>query len=145
MSENSVSTAHRAALAVTAGVMASAGVIHLLYGPEHMMEWMGFGLAFYAMGIAQIAGAAVLLAGVRSGAARSVAIWGNLAIVAVWVVSRTVGLPVGPEPWHREALGAADILCTVAEVWIALVVTVLVPRPEPAAVPAVELEPAFSA
>jgi hypothetical protein len=147
----------RGALAVTAGVLASAGVVHLQYAPEHMMEWAGFGLAFYAMGIAQLAGAAAVLAGIRSNAARSAAIWGNLAIALVWLLSRTVGLPVGPEPWHHEALGAADMLCTVAEVWVALVMTALVPRYAPAAEPGpqveagveagvdVEIQPAFSA
>jgi len=143
----------RGALAVAAGVLASAGAVHLQYAPEHMMEWAGFGLAFYVMGIAQLAGAVSLLAGVRSNAARSLAIWGNVAIALVWLLSRIVGLPIGPEPWHREALGAADVLCTVAEVWVALVVAALVGRAEVAPAPAVqvdaevaiELEPAFSA
>lgn len=142
-------SARGAALAVTAGVMASAGVVHLRYGPEHMMEWVGFGLAFYAMGIAQIAGAAVLLAARRNRFVRSVAVWGNVAIALVWLLSRTVGLPIGPEPWHPEALGAADLLCTVAEVWVAVVVLALVPTTRTVAAPAPaatgELEPAFSA
>jgi len=40
----------------------------------------------------------------------------NGAMVAVWAVSRTTGLPVGPDPWMPEALGALDLLATGLEI-----------------------------
>ena len=41
---------------------------------------------------------------------------GNLAIASVWLVSRTVGLPLGPEAWEPEAIHVADIVATLDEV-----------------------------
>jgi hypothetical protein len=72
----------------------SAG-IHLWVAPEHLREWWLYGAFFLTAAAAQSllawlvlrrATVLVLLAG----------IWGNLAIVATYVVSRTVGLPLTP-------------------------------------------------
>ncbi len=41
---------------------------------------------------------------------------GNLAIVVVWVASRTTGVPVGPDPWTPEAVGVADAVATILEI-----------------------------
>jgi signal transduction histidine kinase len=54
---------------------------------------------------------------------RALLVWGavgNGLIVLLWVVTRTVGLPIGPEPWQPETTGALDVLATVLE--LALVV-----------------------
>jgi hypothetical protein len=45
-------------------------------------------------------------------------IWGagaNAAIAAIWVTSRTVGLPIGPQPWVAEPVGVVDAIAVVAE------------------------------
>ena len=36
----------------------------------------------------------------------------NAAVVAVWIVSRTTGLPVGPSPGTPEPFGGADLAAT---------------------------------
>ena len=41
---------------------------------------------------------------------------GSAAIVFVWLVTRTSGLPFGPNPWVPEAAGAADVISTLDEV-----------------------------
>ncbi|HEX8927520.1 MAG TPA: ATP-binding protein, partial [Actinomycetota bacterium] len=49
---------------------------------------------------------------------RALLVWGavgNGLIVLLWVVSRTVGLPVGPQPWQPETTGAFDVLATALE------------------------------
>lgn len=46
----------------------------------------------------------------------------NLAIVAVWAASRTVGLPLGPRPWTREEIGVADGIATWSEIFIVFLV-----------------------
>jgi hypothetical protein len=58
---------------------------------------------------------AVLARGASRRALRVAAIV-NAAIVALWVLSRTSGLPIGPEPGSPEAAGALDLLATLYEV-----------------------------
>ena len=51
--------------------------------------------------------------------------WGNLAIVALWLTSRLVGLPFGPDRWQPEAIGPKDLLASYDEVAVALLVATL--------------------
>jgi hypothetical protein len=46
----------------------------------------------------------------------------SLLVAAVWLISRTTGLPVGPEPWRPEAVGAVDAIATADELALALLV-----------------------
>ncbi len=50
---------------------------------------------------------------------------GNLAIAAVWLLSRTTGLPFGPDAWEAEAVGAKDLLATYDEFGVAVLVALL--------------------
>jgi hypothetical protein len=84
---------------------------------EHMHEAQLFGAFFLASGIAQL-GWAVLASGTISRRAVLAACIGNAAIVALWVVSRTSGLPIGPEPGTPEAVGFADVVATAYEALI---------------------------
>jgi hypothetical protein len=98
---------------------AGAGVIHLAVVPEHLEEWFAAGVFFIALGAFQIAWAPVvafrperwiLLAGAVV----------NAGVVALWAVSRTTGLPVGPEAGEPEAIGLADGLATTLEALIVM-------------------------
>ena len=53
---------------------------------------------------------------------------GNGTIIALWTVTRTVGLPVGPEPWQPEAIAALDVLSTLCEVALVFGATILLAR-----------------
>jgi hypothetical protein len=92
-----------------------AGLVHLAVVHEHFEEWWVFGAFFAAVGIAQIGWALGALARDRAPLLRVVGA-ANLALVALWAVTRTVGIPIGPEPWTPEAAGRADVLCVVLEV-----------------------------
>jgi hypothetical protein len=98
---------------------AGAGIIHLSLVSEHMHEARAFGVFFLASGIAQLVWA-VLASGALNRRALLIACVGNAAIVALWVVSRTSGLPIGPEPWVPEAVGFPDIVATTYEVLIVI-------------------------
>jgi hypothetical protein len=52
----------------------------------------------------------------------------NSAVIAVWIVSRTIGLPIGPHPWQPEAIGLLDLFATGFEVAL---VGVLLPTVAP--------------
>lgn len=95
----------------------SAAAIHFAVTGSHAQEHVAFGLFFLAVGWAQ-----ALWAGAIAIAPRRwvfvAGIAGNAAIVALWAASRTVGVPLGPEPWTPEAVGTADLVSTVLEIGI---------------------------
>lgn len=95
---------------------AGAGVIHFAVATPHVREWWGFGVFFVVSGWAQLAWSAV--APRRSDPRLSlwVGLTGNLVVVAVWAVSRTRGLPFGPEPDQAESIGAPDLVATALEI-----------------------------
>ena len=43
---------------------------------------------------------------------------GNLVVAEIWLVSRTIGIPFGPESGVAEAASFSDVLCTILEVGI---------------------------
>ena len=55
----------------------------------------------------------------------------SLAVVAVWLVSRTVGLPIGPWAGEPEAIGFIDLMASVDELAITAIVAALVSAPPP--------------
>src|SRR5262245_11408925 len=77
--------------------LVAAGIHFALIG-DPFDEHVAFGLFFAVVALAQAlwAVAIVISADRRLIVAGLV---GNVAIIAVWVASRTTGLPIGPEPW----------------------------------------------
>ena len=112
-----------------------AGAIHLALGPAHMAEWSVLGYGFFASGVLQLLLGAALL---RSESRRLLVAGalGSLAFVGVWAVSRTTGLPVGPEAGLAETTGLADQLCVGLETVVALGALVLLRRPSAGRAPA---------
>jgi len=96
-----------------------AGLVHLAVVQEHLAEWWVYGVFFAVTGAAQILWGLGALARDRVPFLRLVAA-GNIALVALWATTRTVGIPIGPEPWTTEAVGRADVLCVVLELATAL-------------------------
>jgi FtsP/CotA-like multicopper oxidase with cupredoxin domain len=91
-----------------------AGAIHLAVMPEHLEEYLPFGLFFLVVAAAQIVAAPLLLVRPSRRLAVGVAV-GSLALVALWLISRTAGLPVGHEPWRPEEVGVPDVACVLLE------------------------------
>jgi hypothetical protein len=109
-----------------ASASAGAAAIHFAVIADHFDEWWGFGLFFVSSGVAQLVWALVI---VPSPSRRViwVGVVGNAAIVVLWIVTRTVGTLVGPEPDVREPIAVADSVATALEVaivgagaWLAL-------------------------
>jgi len=89
--------------------------------PSHMEESAIYGAFFLATGAFQIAWS-IGLATSLSNRLLIAGLLVNPGIVGVWVASRTVGLPLGPRPWTREAIGLADGVATWSEVFIVFLV-----------------------
>lgn len=103
---------------------AGAAVIHFVVIPGHWDEYWGQGLFFITAAIAQLLWALwVVVAPSRliylAGAA------GNATIVAMWIVTRTAGIPAGPGAGEPEAVGFADTLATAFEVVLVIGALVL--------------------
>jgi len=91
-----------------------AGVIHAAVVPEHLAEQWAFGAFFILAAVFQIAWAIVLV--LRPTAiVITTGVLANGAIIAVWALSRTIGLPIGPEAWMPEPVSTVDVTATSAE------------------------------
>src|SRR5262245_26076297 len=77
---------------IAAALSLVAAGIHLWVMPEHFAEWWGYGVFFLVAAAAQALFAAALLRA-PSLALLRLGIIGNLAIIALWTVTRTVGIP----------------------------------------------------
>jgi hypothetical protein len=103
-------------LAIVAATLSlAAAAIHLAVLEEHALLDVLFGVFFLGVGGAQLAWAAAYLAWPSRGLALA-GIGGNLLVIATWIVSRTIGLPIGPTPWLPEPAALLDLLATALEV-----------------------------
>ncbi len=91
-----------------------AGLIHLAFVREHLHEYVPFGLFFLASGLFQIVWA-VMVFSPRSRAFFAIGLVANAGTAILWAISRTAGLPIGPEHWTPEAVGVPDVACTILE------------------------------
>jgi hypothetical protein len=109
-----------------------AGLVHLAVVREHFSEYWLFGVFFTVLGLAQIAWALGAFARPTVPLPQLTGVV-TFGVLVLWVVARTTGLPIGPEPWTAEAFGRADVLCAVLEIALLaclLVATREVRRPE---------------
>jgi len=109
-----------------AALSIGAGVIHAAVVPEHLDEWWFFGAFFIITAVFQLAWAAVVVLRPSAIVYTNGALV-NGAIIAVWVLSRTVGLPIGPEAWMPEPVSTLDVTATLME--LLLVVSVVLTGP----------------
>ena len=100
-----------------ASAAAGAAAIHYAVVAEHFDEWWGFGLFFVSSAVAQLVWAVVVVAS-RSRLLIWFGVVGNGAIVGLWIVTRTFGTPLGPEPTTPEPIALADSVATAFEVAI---------------------------
>jgi hypothetical protein len=112
------------ALAVTS--LAAAG-IHFAVMGEHFQEYVVFGVFFSLVAWFQALWAlGIVVAPTRRTLA--VGLMANAAIACVWLVSRTAGVPIGPEPGVAEPAALLDVLSTVLELLIVVVCAALLLR-----------------
>lgn len=117
--------AARSALAVAA---AGAGAIHLSSAGAHLAEWAPLGYSFAAAAALQVVWGAALVRR-ESRALLLAGALGMAAVLGVWLLSRTAGLPVGPDAGVASPVGIADGLCVALEVPVLLGALVLLRRP----------------
>jgi hypothetical protein len=86
--------------------------------PEHFEEWWGYGAFFLVAAAAQALYVPLLLR--RPGPTMLLlGIGGNLAITLLYLLTRTVGIPLfGPHAGEVEGVGFADLCATTSELGI---------------------------
>ena len=105
--------ARRVVIAALAVCSLAAAAIHFAVFQEHFEEYWLYGVFFATVAWCQAIWAAwvVYRPSPRLLLAGNV---GNALIIAVWIVSRTVGIGIGPQV-GPEAISAADTLCALLE------------------------------
>lgn len=96
-----------------------AAAIHFAVSPDHFGEWVPYGIAFACLAWFQLLWAATYLVG-RAWPWAAAAVVVNAGAVIVWVWSRTIGLPIGPDPGSPEPVGFADALSSAFEALLVL-------------------------
>jgi hypothetical protein len=99
---------------VLAAATLVAAVVHAIVAPEHFGESALYGTFFLATTVAGLAYAVVVLAK---------PVWpvliagvvANIAIVALWLFTRLIEVPVGPGAGEKEAFGVLDVVASSAE------------------------------
>jgi hypothetical protein len=110
---------------VLAALAIAAAAIHTAVIREHVEEFWLYGAFFVVVAALQFLwGVAVLTR--RSRRTLVAGGIGSAAIALAWIVSRTVGIPIGPGGGGREPVGALDLVSTGFEVAVVVGVLVLV-------------------
>jgi hypothetical protein len=101
--------------AFAAALSLAAAWVHLAYLGSHLRQWWAYGAFFLATGAGQALFAPLVLRRPRGWVAAT-GIGGNVAIIAMYVLTRTAGPPVGPHAHVPEQAGAVDLAATATEV-----------------------------
>lgn len=115
-------------LAAVVALSAGAGAVHLAVANHHFEEWWVSGVFFVVVATAQLVFAGLLLLPATRPVLAVLGIVGNLAVVATYVLSRTIGVPVGWHAWTPEKVGVVDFGTTGAEVALIVCLLPYVPR-----------------
>lgn len=120
------------------GLSVLGGLAHAAAGPEHFAEWWGYGLFFLAAALAQaVYGLLLLTRGIEArggwAAWRRRVYWagiaGNAFLVLFWLLTRTVGVPLGPESGEVAPVGWLDLSAKAIELATVAVLASLLARP----------------
>ena len=115
-------------LYVAAALSLVAALAHLWVMPTHLKEWWGSGTFLLVAALAQTLYVPLLLRR-PSRTVLLLGVGGNLAIILLYVLTRTVGVPLfGPESGEVEEVGFVDVCATTSEVGIAVALGALLLR-----------------
>jgi hypothetical protein len=115
--------AARAAAVLSLG----AAWIHFAFVESHWRDWWAYGAFFLACGVGQALFVPAILRWPRTGVVLT-GIAGNLAIIGMYVMSRTKGIPMGPHARVVEKATAIDLACTGLEIVLVGVLVVMLGR-----------------
>jgi hypothetical protein len=113
-----------AASVVVALLSIGAAIVHFAVIAQHFDEWWLTGIFFLSIALFQLAWGLLVL--IQPSALLYVAgAIANALIIVTWIISRTTGVPVGPEAGEAEAVSFPDALATAFEVVLIVVLVAL--------------------
>lgn len=155
----SPTTARPLLFGAMAALSVGAAAIHFAVTFEHFSEYSLYGVFFLVLAWAQLLWPVVLIAlpvsswaparaprparcpagWLRSGltplAARRMALWlwlgivGNVGVLVVYLSSRSIGLPIGPDTTSTESWGGLDLVCGIEEILLVGLAAAVLARP----------------
>ena len=130
MNDSSISEAGPRPWLIRAVVLSSiVGLIHMIMTPVYFSLWVGYGAFFFLAGTAFFAYSALLAVNPPKRTLFWVGIVASAATIALWAITRTVGIPFfGPEAGQVEPVGVPDLISKIAEVALIVHLMVLLRR-----------------
>jgi hypothetical protein len=104
----------QAVLRCLAVLTATAAIIHFAVAGSHFQEYWAFGVFMLVAAWLQLAWAVLAVVRPRRALLTSGIVL-QAAVIAVYVVTRSYGVVVGPTPREVEPVGFGDLLCTSLE------------------------------
>jgi hypothetical protein len=120
-------------LAAVATVVAA--LVHLVVLPEHTEESLLYGVFFAVLAVGQGTFAWIFLLGPSRFPLVTGAL-GNVGAIALWLLTRTVGLPFGPFAGQVEPVGSLDLTAVASELLVVFCCLVLLGRQDQLRTPA---------
>jgi hypothetical protein len=111
-----------------AALSTGAAVIHFAVVAQHLEEWWLTGVFFIVIAVFQLLWGLLVVLRPSLPVYLSGAVV-NALIVVTWIVSRTTGVPVGPEAGEAESIGFPDVLATAFEVLLVALAVKLALQP----------------
>lgn len=90
---------------------AAAAAIHFGAAPPHLREYAPAGAFMFVTGCLQW-GWAIWITRKPTALAMAAGMAGNACLIWLWIVSRTMGMPVGMNPGVREHIHSTDLVAT---------------------------------
>ena len=122
------------ALLALAAAGAVSGGIHLAVLPAHWREAHLYGAFFLLVGAVQLSCSALLLLVRRTRELLLVNGMTTLGLLLVWLQTRSLGVPFGPDSGHREPVGLLDTTSVLLELLVLGSTAHLLRRPQQKAV-----------
>ena len=107
------------------------GLVHFAVVQDHLAESWYHGTFFAVVGAAQVGWGLWALSGTSVPRPRTTAA-ATLALIALWAVSRTIGLSLDPLTAVPEPVGTADALAVLLELALIGCIVAAMPRAVPA-------------
>jgi hypothetical protein len=107
------------------GGLAGAAVVHAAVAPHHLHEWPAAGMFFVLLALWELGVASMLLVRLTERAVLLAAAAVSAGPLALWLWSRTAGMPFGPAAGIAEPVGVPDLMACLLEVGSLLAAVVL--------------------